>query len=144
MATRCQDVGRTAGSTPRTLGDVYATAYSRWVEFFLLHIHGGGPQLGRLSLSETCWPGISPARQHLVAPTVQSLLHSHRCAQRSHVVFLTLHLNVRQRLDVMAGWHRAVLSSLLPSFLRDWINYVSLTLLEVSKHTFPVISHQSM
>lgn len=31
-----------------------------------------------------------------------------------------------------------------PSFLCDWINYVSLTLLEVSKHTFSVISHQSM
>lgn len=30
------------------------------------------------------------------------------------------------------------------SFLCDWINYVSLTLLEVSKHTFSVISHQSM
>lgn len=29
-------------------------------------------------------------------------------------------------------------------FLCDWINYVSLTLLEVSKHTFSVISHQSM
>lgn len=32
----------------------------------------------------------------------------------------------------------------LSSFLCDWINYVSLTLLEVSKHTFSVISHQSM
>lgn len=32
----------------------------------------------------------------------------------------------------------------LYSFLCDWINYVSLTLLEVSKHTFSVISHQSM
>lgn len=28
--------------------------------------------------------------------------------------------------------------------LCDWINYVSLTLLEVRKHTFSVISHQSM
>lgn len=37
-----------------------------------------------------------------------------------------------------------ILSPLLRSVLCDWINYVSLTSLEVSKHTFAVISHQSM
>lgn len=46
--------------------------------------------------------------------------------------------------QVKPQWYRAILSLSFASFLCDWINYVSLTLLEVSKHTFSVISHQSM
>lgn len=62
-----------------------------------------------------------------------------------HFFFLgPLYLNVKQLLDVMAGWHATIPSSFLSSLQRDWINYVSLTLLEVSKHAFSVISHQSM
>lgn len=58
--------------------------------------------------------------------------------------FPPLHLNVKQLLDVMAGWHATIASYFLSSLQCDWINYVSLTLLEVSKHTFLVTSHQSM
>ena len=56
-----------------------------------------------------------------------------------------LHSNVKWLFEGEPWWYWTILSPFsVPVFLCDWINYVSLTLLEVSKHTFPVISHQSM
>lgn len=94
------------------------------------------------NIHETSCPmsfGLTPALQ---PSTLLALTRT--CERSSRVSFFPLHLNVKQLLDVMAGWHPTIPTSFLSSFLCDWINYVSLTLLEVSKHTFSVISHQSM
>lgn len=90
-----------------------------------------------------------PGPCHLVKPPALQRRprwpsQAHRRKRSSNVFFFfSLHLNVKQLLDVMAGWHPTIPSSFLSSFLCDWINYVSLTFLEVNKHTFSVISHQS-
>lgn len=91
------------------------------------------------NIHETSWPmslGITPVHQ----PSTPLAL-TPTCEQSSaHGFFLFSAFKCQAAI----GHHPTIPSSFLSSFLCDWINYVLLTLIEVSKPTFSVISHQSM
>lgn len=82
-------------------------------------------------------PSIFTHRSHTHAHTI-SLFILFVCSLHSNI-------NIKWLFEAEPRWNWTIrFPAFLSSFLCDWINYVSLTLLEVSKHTFSVISHQSM
>lgn len=110
----------------------YVPPRQRWTEVLVENVHQS---------YECIWPVQSKPRLNrcLYACTVHCI-----CGVFFFFFFLPSIQMSDGHFQVKPQWYRAILSLSFASFLCDWINYVSLTLLEVSKHTFSVISHQSM